>query len=806
MRRRRTGRMVSHVLALLAGPGMTAFEATATWSPGWKRRAIRCLGLVLPLLGFLLFLSMSMRQPLVIFLWAALCLGAGVVGMRQHREQGPGDPGARDPRFWSLLPSLVCAISALICLAHMISWAVLGRLSMVQPWVGDLSTFVAFSLFDACWAIPAILYFFWRSEKEGRLLSTWQLGRATASWLSFLVLLDVLVLALYGLVETPLMAVPAFDLDGFRWFWVRAILGLLSPVFVWRLAWGEGRWRWRFAGMAAVLVSSLISLGILTGGVSRGQLALGLVADRQEAEERALGWYERVLASSSNLPLRAYLQHRLGLLYYRLGDRDKATDYLRQAVAAPEAERSIVEEGQYFLQRLPRDPEGKGARARIPGLKVGTEMRGAYCAPNTMALILRYWGHDAEVAEVGEAVAKLGQGTWASDMRLYFDRLGLRFYWHPFAKLEDLRWLIDRGIPALLSTPGHVLAVYGYDDGLGTVATYDTARLGVWVERPYPDLMQEWAGEEYLLGIVLPAADRTADIAEARHRYGGPRSVATWHWLLSAETESDGEREAQLRRGLNADPSLFLNAFDLPESEWLWRNGDFQTAEKEALEVLGRPDGSRRAATGLARLYFATERYTDAIGLAEELRGRGLSFSAPFVLAGRSAAALGRWREAAAYLAEQQDEETLTGYAWMDLARARAQLEDWAGLAAALELLAGTVRGPQLAEVLDLAGLLPIPEGRGAREVVYRAYLRQRPYAAKVQVEFARLLLSKGGSSERAESLHEAELALALAETEVVATGMDLQDQISQGRQALERARQQLVSRAESLRAFHMEV
>ncbi|MES1243384.1 MAG: hypothetical protein ABUT39_17365, partial [Acidobacteriota bacterium] len=699
-------------------------------------------------------------------------------------ETGELHPWSR--RTLKALVPLIFLMPSLGALAGLFGLSLLGGfLARLNPDAVDPEAAIGLLAMDALWLIPCGAVFAAASLRRGRLDRPADLFAAAASWGAFLFLRQVFVQGALGALESQRIGVEGFD--AWNQWQVRAIQGafILAAVPVTlHLAWGRGsrgHWGGRLAGVVLLLGAATLNLAVLVGANSRVSFVTARILERSGRVPAALSWYGRALEADSDPALVSYLQHRIGLLRYKQGDLERARAAFRLLATSRDANAELVAEGRYYLERL---SEGKPERRRVlPGVEVPTEMRAAYCAPNTLALAFRFLGRPVSVAELGEKVALLDLGTSGSDIRFLADEYGFDHLLMPFATLDDLRWLIDRGIPALLYRPGHVLAVFGYDDRLGTAVAFDTSRWDIWVDRPYPDLEAEWGEDHFLLGVVLPRSGGPAAVPEVRKRFAGPRSEAAWHWWLAQE-ESE-RREERLRRAVLADPGFSLAVFDLlgelggdgadrSRIAWIESHADMPAVEAEARRLIAREHSSAaELATGLARWYYAEERWQDLADLSRELERRRLH-TAVAAEAGIAAARLGDWQRAVfllegpvrSRLEDDEDEggphdvEALASLVEADLVLGRTDaaadnLGAWSRL----------VEDDDLDPILEQAESLAGDRGPAFLEELYDSHLYSRPEDAAVQLRMAEVSLKAARElpEDRQDRLQRARRAAALA-------------------------------------------
>ncbi len=774
------------ICGMFASPAVAVVEATRVWPARRARWAIRIVTATLTLLVAALLFLRPMRWPVAAVIWAAFCLlGCGVALVVAFRGRWPAAEASRGGwgrQFLQAAVPLTVAVISLQLVCWLIGWAVMGELlARFSPEPKDLGESMSSLFIDSLWAVPAMWIFAALALRRGRLDSGVAWLRAVAAWTVFLVLLELIMLATFGVLRTQLIAVAGFDDGGTQMWVIRLLLGLSSVAFTSLLAWGPGSWPRRLVATVVAMLLAVLSLGILTGGTGRVQLAVGRVLDRQGEIEASLTWYGRALVAGGGAPLRSYLQHRIGILQYRRGNLEQAATAFRLVSSTHDANSTLVRESNYFLERLAvagnSEEAVAGRRVALDGVGVTTQRRAAYCAPNTMALVANHWGVGLDVDTIGEQVAAIGGGTHASAMRFLFADLGLEMYLYPLASFDDVRWLIDHGLPAMLFLPGHVMAVYGYDDLLGTAVTYDTATWDLWAEQPYPDLLSPWSNMFFLLGVVVPRDDSSPAVVAARDRFGGARAAAAWQWSLYREEPSGTDRElAYLERGIVEDPTLLLNSFYLLEhtglTPWIEQHADYAAVTDQARAMPDRPFGSKSLFfRGLASWHFDAGRYQDVLAVAEDLQRREGRVAEVSSLAGRAAAKLGRWQETTYYLTEEiakvdeYGEETQLGpRAHAALVRAYHQLGDHDRVVAELPTLVSASQGKALIEAVKLAETLAVDRNKGFLEDVYFYYLAKRPDDAERQLRFAKLMQHSERSVEnRPHRLQLARRAVALA-------------------------------------------
>ncbi len=748
------------------GLGLFASPAAVLWALARSRPALRPIAIIASLVSVaaaLLLLTSRLRFDLVAAIWGAYCVLASLaIAALLSAELVDDDGRSRVP--WSRLTlkalvPLIFLMPSLGALAGLLGLQLTGGfLARLNPGVVDPRAAFSQLVADIFWLIPCGALFVASSLRRGRLGKPADLFAAAAAWTVFLVLRQILLQGALAALNSQKIGVEGFD-DWNQWqVWVAqgAFVVAAVPVTL-HLSWGRGSWASRLAGAALLLSAATLNLAVLVGASSRVAFVTARILERSGRVPAALSWYGRALEADSNPALASYLQHRIGLLQYKLGDLERARAAFRLLTTTRDANPELVAEGRYYLERLAR-PVGPtetapGRRRVLPGVEVATEMRDAYCAPNTLALAFRFLGRPVSVAELGEKVTLLGLGTSGSDIRFVADEYGFDHLLVPFADLDDVRWLIDRGFPALLYQPGHVLAVFGYDDRLGTAVAFDTSRWDIWVDLPYPDLEKAWGQDHFLLGVVLPRGGQKPGVDEARKHFSGRRADAAWHWWLAGE----GWDEARFRKSLLTDPTFSLAVFGLlstlddaakaEETAWLRRHVDAPAFEAEARRLLGREhSAASEIARGLGLWYFAEGRWPELVALSADLSRRRLH-TAVATEAGIAAARLGDWQRAAFLLEglpkdlqEEEDEgpndlEGIESLVQADLALGRSDaaadaLTEWS------QWIADDRMDRALAESEAIAN-----QGPGFLEGIYENHLISRPDDVAVQLRYAEVSL-----------------------------------------------------------------
>lgn len=747
-----------------AGLGLFASPAAVLWAltKDSPRRWIALVSGAAVAATGLLLLTSGLRFDLVAAAWGTFCLLASLAAaafLPGHVSEEVPDRHPWSRQTLRALVPLIFLMPSLGAVAGLLgTYLIGGFLARLNPEAVNPQDMIGLLLLDAFWLIPCGAVFVAASLRRGRLGRPSDLFVAAASWAAFLFLRQVLVQGALGALESQRIGVEGFDHWNQWQVWVVQGAFVLAAVpVVLHLAWGRGSWMARLGGAGMLLVAATVNLAVLVGANSRVSFVTARILERSGRVPAALTWYGRALEADSDPALASYLQHRIGLLHYKLGDLERARAAFRLLTTTQNANSELVGEGRYYLERL---SEGRPERRRVlPGVEVPTEMRDAYCAPNTLALAFRFLGRPVSVAELGEKVTLLGLGTSGSDIRFLADEYGFDHLLVPFATLDDVRWLIDRGIPALLYRPGHVLSVFGYDDRLGTAVAFDTSRWDTWVDRPYPDLEAEWGDGHFLLGVVLPRSGGPARTAEVRKRFAGPRADAAWHWWLAQEETA--RQEEHLRQAVLTDPRFSLAAFDLldqmggdaadrPRIAWIESHADMPAVEAEARRLIVREHSNAAEIAGkLAGWYYAEERWQDLVNLSRELERRRLH-TAVATEAGIAAARLEDWQRAL-FLLEgpvrglREDDEEGGGLhdveAVASIVHAELVLGHDEAAADDLNLWSQWVEDDDLDTVLGYAEELSVDQGPAFLEGIYSSHVYSRPEDVAIQLRMAEVSL-----------------------------------------------------------------
>lgn len=243
-------------------------------------------------------------------------------------------------------------------------------------------------------------------------------------------------------------------------------------------------------------------LSITFGYTTDMFLAAGIHLERSASTKKALWCYEHGLSKKPDSGIASYLQYRVSLLYHKLGDREKTIQGFTRLVAKYNANTKLVRKANRFLDSLGRSEIGK--RVVLPGVESQTEYKGAYCVPNSLAVVMRYWGSEITARSIGKKITGLGSGTYAASQCWFAEQKGFKHEFLPMASRGDIIKCIDAGLPVLVYVPSHVFVIVGYDNALETFVTYDVATHDIWEEYIQEDFIKAWKRRATTMVLVYP--------------------------------------------------------------------------------------------------------------------------------------------------------------------------------------------------------------------------------------------------------------------------------------------------------------
>jgi len=401
----------------------------------------------------------------------------------------------------------------------------------------------------------------------------------------------------------------------------------------------------------ATMVLGLAGLGFATGMPIYYALLIGMEHEKAARPESAIPWYGKALTWSRSDPLNAYLQFHMGLLWRKQNRLDLAHEaFLRVLVRYPH-DGDLLIMAHEFESRLQGEQDSSEKRVVIPGIEARTEYKNAYCVPNSLGLVLNYWGDRTGAKAIGAEITQLDQGSFITDAVHFTEKRGLSILVLPLRELTDLFKLIDHGYPVLTFIPGHVLAVFGYDQVLQTLVTYDVNTTDIWDDQRWTPFQREWSQQFNTLAIVAPAGK----LPELRQILGNEvdsLSEAYIQYLLAGISGEDVDQRAHyLKRTQGHD--LFFATW---EREELLGPGAYSSSEESlAKSFLNRYPLSENELLAYLRHLYRRGNYGEALDFIASYRKENvLSQTLQIVRAG-CLAKTGKRDSAAAILSQEID-------------------------------------------------------------------------------------------------------------------------------------------------------
>jgi tetratricopeptide (TPR) repeat protein len=290
-------------------------------------------------------------------------------------------------------------------------------------------------------------------------------------------------------------------------------------------------------------------------------LALGKSFERHARVELALACYERGLTKKPEKETASWLQYRVALLYRKRGDINRAQEGFRRVIATYNADQDIVKQAGYFIKRLDDFP--KKSRVVLPGVETRTLYRGTYCVPNSMALVMRFWGKKISARRIGTAITGLSSGTYPVDQAWFAHDLGMRHDFLPLATLDDIKRCIDAGFPVLVYVPSHALVLFGYDEALSTFVTYDVATNDIWVDYIQRDFVRAWKRQAATLVLIYPPEAAGRLPVDIRERCRHTSNEYIHYQIQFFDTLQPPVTIAHLREAAGKNGAFFLPAATL---------------------------------------------------------------------------------------------------------------------------------------------------------------------------------------------------------------------------------------------------
>lgn len=309
----------------------------------------------------------------------------------------------------------------------------------------------------------------------------------------------------------------------------------------------------RLAQMPLIHLSAGVALVIFLGYTNNIFHTAGQYFERRARMPAALWCYEQGLIRNPTAASASYLQYRVALLAHKIGDRERALQGFRMVVSKYTYDEELVKKSNRFLDNMSRNGTDS-RRVVLPGVESHIAYKGSYCVPNSLALVMRFWGSDIDARNIGEKITGLSRGTSIVDQAWFAEQKGFRHDFLPNASLEDIKASIDAGFPVMVYVPAHVFVIVGYDEILETFVTYDVATSDVWVDYIQKDFIKSWKRQGTTLVLAYPPEkendvprdirDRLVQLSDGYLHYhlhagGATQSFASSSHLLQATGQDE---------------------------------------------------------------------------------------------------------------------------------------------------------------------------------------------------------------------------------------------------------------------------
>jgi tetratricopeptide (TPR) repeat protein len=315
-------------------------------------------------------------------------------------------------------------------------------------------------------------------------------------------------------------------------------------------------------GLASIGMA-MIGVAVITGLPINYALLIGQQYEKSGTPHQAIPWYSKALSWSRSDNLKSYLQFRVALLHRKSGRLEESKEAFIRVLVKYYHDSSILLKAQEFRDKLEKKMDPSLKRVVIPGIEARTEYKSAYCVPNSLGLILNYWGDRSGAKRIGAEITQLDRGSLITDEVFYSESRGFSSLVLPLRNLEDVFHLIDHGIPVLAFIPGHVIAIFGYDQVLQTLVTYDVNTYDIWEDQRWSEFSQDWAHMYNTMGIVVPKA-KLPLLKEILGESIETKNEAYIQFLMSGLYDEDLERKA-LHLGRSAGHGFFF-------ADWEYEN------------------------------------------------------------------------------------------------------------------------------------------------------------------------------------------------------------------------------------------
>jgi len=151
-------------------------------------------------------------------------------------------------------------------------------------------------------------------------------------------------------------------------------------------------------------------------------------------------------------------------------------------------------------------PQIKATKPYSPEVKLDVPFEpnlGNTCFSSSFAMVMRYWGKNANVHDVLKVVGlpPFRVGYEHPELMHWMEKhYGLKLRYLPYSKIEDIKLFINEGYPVVVhqtfslnEKTGHNRVVIGYSDKRNVFITNDPSNLGPNYEIPYDTFKKLWS-------------------------------------------------------------------------------------------------------------------------------------------------------------------------------------------------------------------------------------------------------------------------------------------------------------------------
>jgi tetratricopeptide (TPR) repeat protein len=257
-------------------------------------------------------------------------------------------------------------------------------------------------------------------------------------------------------------------------------------------------------------------------------VGLGNAHRNQRQYSEAVDAYRTALSVYPKGRWRSRIHYHLGESLYRLGDEKAAATAYDSVLASGDSNAYYYSRAKVFRDNI-TEP-GRTGSARILDVPYESQFGRPTCAGTCISMILNHFGDTVNADDVNAFVHNplYGQTGHQDNIVLYPLRHGYVADWshaslagylldsfkgYDKGRLNDLRRLIDAGIPIEISVQGgtHAIVVVGYDDRKGSVIVHNSQWVpssNVFQEIPVDEFIRDWSTSLYSYFTILPPSKK----------------------------------------------------------------------------------------------------------------------------------------------------------------------------------------------------------------------------------------------------------------------------------------------------------